>query len=118
VKVSRVDLETTRIDFVLAEFGGRRESIPDELSILPDKYRAETKAKSGAKPTAKKTDKKLGAREVLTAKNPWDAERKPKTTRAKKASATKNRGHGGKPSVNKTGANKSSAKKSDPKRSK
>jgi len=103
VKVSRVDLETTRIDFVLTEFGARREAIPDALSILPERYRKETKAKS---------EKKGVKREVLTAKNPWDADRKPKTTRAKKASATKNRTQGKKAGVAGSGAKKSNSKRS------
>jgi ribonuclease R len=103
VKVSRVDLETTRIDFVLAEFGARRESIPDELSILPERYRKEAKLKS---------DKKSVNREVLTARNPKGADRKPKTTRAKKASATKNRTQANKSFVKGVGAKKSTSKRS------
>ena len=96
VKVSRVDLETTRIDFVLAEFGARRESIPDELSILPDRYRAKTKSEK-AKP------EKQGAKPRDLKASPWGAERKPKAAHAKKSGAIKAR---------KTGAKKPSSKRS------
>ena len=82
VKVSRVDLETTRIDFVLAEFGARRESIPDELSILPDRYRAKTKSEK-AKP------EKQGPKPRDLKASPWGAERKPKAAHAKKSGLLK-----------------------------
>jgi len=97
VKVSRVDLETTRIDFVLAEFGGRRESIPEELSILPDRYLAKTKSE-------KAKSEKQGAKQRDLKASPWGAERKSKTTHGKKSGTVKSR--------------KAGAKRSSPKRSK
>jgi ribonuclease R len=107
VKVSRVDLETTRIDFVLAEFGGRRESIPDELSILPDRYRAKAKsekAKSEKAKSEKGKPEKQGAKQRDLKASHWGVERKSKTAHAKKSGAVKSR--------------KSGAKKPSPKRSK
>ena len=81
---------------IAAEFGGRRESIPDELSILPDRYRAKTKSEK-AKP------EKQGAKQRDLKASPWGAERKPKAAHAKKSGAIKAR---------KTGAKKPSSKRS------
>jgi ribonuclease R len=85
VQVSRVDLETTRIDFVLADSSGVKP-INDEDSILPERYRDKAR-KSGE--TSVKLDIKKPERATLKASNPWDA---PKSSRSKKAGPNKNRG--------------------------
>jgi ribonuclease R len=89
VQVSRVDLETTRIDFVLADSTVASKGvkpISDEDSILPERYRDKAR-KSGE--TSVKLDLKKPERATLKASNPWDA---PKSSRSKKAGANKNRG--------------------------
>jgi ribonuclease R len=89
VQVSRVDLETTRIDFVLADSTVASKGIKpisDEDSILPERYRDKAR-KSGE--TSVKLDLKKPERATLKASNPWDA---PKSSRSKKAGANKNRG--------------------------
>jgi ribonuclease R len=85
VQVSRVDLETTRIDFVLADSNGVKP-INEEDSILPERYRDKAR-KSGE--TSVKLDIKKPERATLKASNPWDA---PKSSRSKKAGVNKNRG--------------------------
>jgi ribonuclease R len=85
VQVSRVDLETTRIDFVLADSNGVKP-INEEDSILPERYRDKA-GKSGE--TSVKLDNKKPERATLKASNPWDT---PKSSRSKKAGANKNRG--------------------------
>jgi ribonuclease R len=89
VQVSRVDLETTRIDFVLADSSVAStgvKPINEEDSILPERYRDKAR-KSGE--TSVKLDIKKPERATLKASNPWDA---PKSSRSKKAGANKNRG--------------------------
>jgi ribonuclease R len=89
VQVSRVDLETTRIDFVLADSSVASNGVKpinDEDSILPERYRDKAR-KSGE--TSVKLDIKKPERATLKASNPWDA---PKSSRSKKAGANKNRG--------------------------
>jgi ribonuclease R len=45
IRVSRVDLETSRIDFVLGDQFVAGSPIPEELSILPEKYRKNNASK-------------------------------------------------------------------------
>ncbi len=89
VQVSRVDLETTRIDFVLADasvISHGVKPISEADLILPERYRDQAR-KSGE--TSVKLDIKKPERTTLKASNPWDA---PKSSRSKKAGANKNRG--------------------------
>ena len=86
VKVSRVDLETTRIDFVLSDTK-KLTPISEEDSILPERYRS----KNGDKKAIQKSDAKKPERKILKATAPWERSSAPKSSRAKKANANKNR---------------------------
>jgi len=90
VKVSRVDLETSRIDFVLADTH-KLTPISEEDSILPDRYRAN----GGDKKATAKVEVKQLERKTLKVSAPWDKNSAPKSSRAKKASANKSRSHNG-----------------------
>ena len=85
VKVSRVDLETTRIDFVLSDTK-KLTPISEEDSILPERYRS----KNGDKKAIQKSDTKKPERKILKATAPWERSSAPKSSRAKKANANKN----------------------------
>ena len=88
VKVSRVDLETSRIDFVLS-VSNKLMPIREEDSILPERYRDkiwDINAKSNV-------DAKNPERKTLKVAVSWDKNNAPKSSRAKKASANKNRSH-------------------------
>jgi ribonuclease R len=88
VKVSRVDLETSRIDFVLADTN-KLTPISEEDSILPERYRN----KGGDKKATVIVDAKQPERKILKVSAPWDANSAPKSSRAKKANTNKNRSH-------------------------
>jgi hypothetical protein len=121
VKVSRVDLETSRIDFVLAQTN-KLTPISEEDSILPERYRDKTKSAShhvanksaGVKAEDKKTDRK-----PLKVSAPWDANASPKSSRAKNANANKSRSHkAGHASSKPSASNKSRPAKTSSGRSK
>jgi ribonuclease R len=88
VKVSRVDLETSRIDFVLADTNNLTP-ISEEDSILPERFRTKGVDKT---PTAK-IDAKEPERKTLKVSAPWDVNSALKSSRAKNANANKNRSH-------------------------
>jgi len=88
VKVSRVDLETSRIDFVLS-VSNKLMPIREEDSILPERYR-DKKWDINAKSNV---DAKNPERKTLKVAVSWDKNNAPKSSRAKKASANKNRSH-------------------------
>jgi ribonuclease R len=88
VKVSRVDLETSRIDFVLADTN-QLSPISEEDSILPERYRS----KGGDKKATAKVEVKQPERKTLKVTAPWDKNSPPKSSRAKNANANKNRSH-------------------------
>jgi ribonuclease R len=88
VKVSRVDLETSRIDFVLADTN-KLTPISEEDSILPERYRS----KGGDKKATSKVEVKQPERKTLKVSAPWDKNSAPKSSRAKKANANKSRSH-------------------------
>jgi ribonuclease R len=116
VKVSRVDLETTRIDFVLADgslVANGVKPISDEDSILPERFRDKAR-KSGD--VSVKIDAKKSERVTLKASNPWDA---PKSSRSKKSGVNKGRSHNaGKASSKPKGIVKSRPAKSSSKKTK
>ncbi|NBQ85203.1 MAG: VacB/RNase II family 3'-5' exoribonuclease, partial [Methylophilaceae bacterium] len=99
VKVSRVDLETTRIDFVLAEFGARREPIPEEFSIVPEKYREKGQhsskpSKSSSKGGAAKDDVARGVvNKQGKSSGLWRGEKSTSNTQAKKSGVAKKTTH-------------------------
>jgi ribonuclease R len=86
VKVSRVDLETSRIDFVLADTN-KLTPISEEDSILPERYRN----KLGDKKATTKVEVNQQERKTLKVSAPWDKNSAPKSSRAKKANANKSR---------------------------
>ena len=88
VKVSRVDLETSRIDFVLADTN-KLTPISEEDSILPERYRS----KGSDKKATSKVEVKQPERKTLKVSAPWDKNSAPKSSRAKKANANKSRSH-------------------------
>jgi ribonuclease R len=99
VKVSRVDLETTRIDFVLAEFGARREPIPEEFSIVPEKYREKGQhsskpSKSSSKGGAAKDDVARGVvNKQGKSSGLWRGEKSTSNTQEKKSGVAKKTTH-------------------------
>jgi ribonuclease R len=107
VKVSRVDLETSRIDFVLADTK-KLTPISEEDSILPERYRK----KGGDKKATAKIEVKQPERKTLKVSAPWDKNSAPKSSRAKKANANKSRSHkvGGASSKPNTGSKARPAK--------
>ena len=121
VKVSRVDLETSRIDFVLAQTN-KLTPISEEDSILPERYRDKTKSAShhvANKSAVVKAEDKKTDRKTLKVSAPWDANASPKSSRAKNANANKSRSHkAGHASSKPSASNKSRPAKTSSGRSK
>ncbi len=118
VKVSRVDLETSRIDFVLAEQHNSKQY--DALAaILPDQYLAEyrsSKKSTGLAPAAQNNrtarDNRTGSQDKKTSQSPYAKTGKANVGKVGKAGASKSSA-GKRATAKKATSSKSKAKKSN-----